>query len=26
VGIEVWGGLTIILLYLLSGLKKEEGT
>ncbi len=24
VGIEVWGGLTIILLYLLSGLKKEE--
>jgi energy-converting hydrogenase B subunit I len=24
VGIEVWGGLTIIILYLLSGLKKEE--
>jgi multicomponent Na+:H+ antiporter subunit B len=26
VGIEVWGGLTIILLYLLSGLRKEEGS
>ena len=26
VGIEVWGGLTVILLYLLSGLKKEEGS
>jgi multicomponent Na+:H+ antiporter subunit B len=26
VGIEVWGGLTVILLYLLSGLKKQEGS
>jgi energy-converting hydrogenase B subunit I len=26
VGIEVWGGLTIIILYLLSGLKKEEAS
>jgi energy-converting hydrogenase B subunit I len=26
VGIEVWGGLTIVILYLLSGLKKEEGS
>jgi energy-converting hydrogenase B subunit I len=26
VGIEVWGGLSIIILYLLSGLKKEEGS
>jgi energy-converting hydrogenase B subunit I len=26
VGIEVWGGLTIVILYLLSGLKEEEGS
>jgi multicomponent Na+:H+ antiporter subunit B len=26
VGIEVWGGLAIIILYLLSGLKKEEAS
>jgi energy-converting hydrogenase B subunit I len=26
VGIEVWGGLTIVILYLLSGLKREEGS
>jgi len=24
VGIEVWGGLTIVILYMLSGLEKEE--
>jgi multicomponent Na+:H+ antiporter subunit B len=24
VGIEVWGGLAIILLYMLSGIRKEE--
>jgi hypothetical protein len=23
VGIEVWGGLTIVILYMLSGLEKE---